>query len=254
MSAYYDFVDKAMGTVHGICYGACTAGTVGLAIFVLSDAILAACDHAHKWYNSHPKDKSTVVLNGRIDINTIEPLIKQISRMKGELNLVIHTIGGEVNYAVALVKVLYEYKDPIHIWIPKKALSGGTLIVLALLGKKDVTVTMSRYAFLSPFDPINGADGISKPVLEEFEKRDSKNDVFKSAPAIKQWQKDIAQLVQPLFTRLNNAEVTDRVTKDLMSGMEHDHFFPLIRSEIVKMGIPISESDVIPANFARFVE
>jgi hypothetical protein len=252
MSSYSVAVEQSVGITHGVCYELTTVVAAGLACHHIATAI----KWTYNWCKSYMKDANngnTIVLNESIYTDIVESIIKKISRMKGELNLVLHTNGGKVCSTIMLIKALNEYKYPIHIWIPKKAFSGGTFIVLALLGKKDVTVTMARYAFLSPTDPISD-ENVSKSMLQEFEKRDKKNEIFKCAPVINLYQKDFLELLQPLFDRLNNKETVSCITKEFISGLNHDHSFTMIRSDIVKMGIPISDVDDIPAKFTRLVD
>ncbi|GGL19309.1 SDH family Clp fold serine proteinase [Deinococcus radiotolerans] len=64
------------------------------------------------------------------------------------LTLVLHTTGGYVNAARRLAVLLREYVDTLHILVPHKAISAGTLICLAA-----DELVLTGLSELSPLDP-----------------------------------------------------------------------------------------------------
>lgn len=72
------------------------------------------------------------------------------STLHGErrVALVLHTAGGYVNAARRLAVLLREHVDTLHIVVPHKAISAGTLLCLAA-----DELVLGRLAELSPLDP-----------------------------------------------------------------------------------------------------
>lgn len=96
------------------------------------------------------------------DMNGLMNAVHGLDRSKG-LDLVLHTPGGEIAAAEAIVKYLMGcFNNDVVAIVPQLAMSAGTMIACACKG-----IIMGRQSSLGPTDPqLNGVPAAG--VIEEF--------------------------------------------------------------------------------------
>ena len=97
------------------------------------------------------------------DKNGFMTTIHGLDTRKG-LDLILHTLGGEVAAAESIIDYLLQKFQDIRVVVPQLAMSAGTMIACSA-----DKILMGRHSSLGPVDPIY--DGFSAhAVLEEFDK------------------------------------------------------------------------------------
>lgn len=99
-----------------------------------------------------------------IDINNEIDFMNIYSKFKinDQLNIIIHSNGGDISSSDAIVNILYLHKGIVNIYIPNIAYSAGSMI--ALCGDN---IFMNNYSLMSPVDPqidFSNDDGDLIPV------------------------------------------------------------------------------------------
>src|SRR3982074_2205216 len=102
-----------------------------------------------------------------IDINDSEEGIHAIHLTDPEipLDLVLHTPGGLVLAATQIARAVFKHKGKVTVFVPHYAMSGGTLIALAV-----DEIVMCEHSVLGPVDPQLGQYPVSSTVKVIAEK------------------------------------------------------------------------------------
>lgn len=118
------------------------------------------------------------------DKNGFMTTIHKLDSSKG-LDLILHTLGGEVAATESIIDYLTKKFDDIRIIVPQLAMSGGTMIACA--GNK---IVMGKQSSLGPIDPqFNGLP--AHGILEEF--KQAHDEIKKDNSKIAVWQPIIAK-------------------------------------------------------------
>ncbi len=84
----------------------------------------------------------------KMDVNALyDTLSKRITGKIQELDVLLHTTGGNPNTAYLLIQTLRKFANKINFLVPLHAYSGGTLMVLGA-----DNIIMGPYASLGPID------------------------------------------------------------------------------------------------------
>lgn len=112
------------------------------------------------WLNRPPNTPNLQV--GDDDMNAFMASVHQLARNRG-LDLILHTPGGDISAAEALVKYLWTmFNKDIRVFVPQLAMSAGTMIACA-----SRTIVMGKQSSLGPIDPqILGLP--AQAILDEF--------------------------------------------------------------------------------------
>src|SRR5712664_1185528 len=88
-----------------------------------------------------------------IDVNDSDEILRAIHMTDREvpIDIVLHTPGGLVLAALQIARAIHKHKGKVTAFVPHYAMSGGTLIALAVN-----EIVMSEYAVLGPVDPQLG--------------------------------------------------------------------------------------------------
>src|SRR4030081_811952 len=88
-----------------------------------------------------------------IDINDSEEVLRAIHLTDPEipLDLILHTPGGLVLAATQIARAVFKHKGKVTVFVPHYAMSGGTLIALAV-----DEIVMCEHSVLGPVDPQLG--------------------------------------------------------------------------------------------------
>src|SRR5712675_1311720 len=88
-----------------------------------------------------------------IDINDSEEVLRAIHLTDPEIpvDLVLHTPGGLVLAATQIARAIFKHKGKVTVFVPHYAMSGGTLIALAV-----DEIVMCEHSVLGPIDPQLG--------------------------------------------------------------------------------------------------
>lgn len=101
-----------------------------------------------------------------VDVNGFVSVVNGMNRSSG-LSLILHTPGGSVNAAEALVEFLRSEFEDIEVLVPALAMSAGTMISLSA-----DRVVMGRQSQLGPIDPqfnVHGSIYSATSIVDTFE-------------------------------------------------------------------------------------
>jgi hypothetical protein len=100
------------------------------------------------------------------DIQSLMPLIHKIGNKKSKgVDLILHTLGGEVAATERIINYLTEiFDNNVQVFIPQLAMSAGTM--LACLGEK---IYMGKQSHLGPADP-SFSDISTVEIIDLFDK------------------------------------------------------------------------------------
>jgi|26BtaG_2_1085354.scaffolds.fasta_scaffold03785_13 ClpP class serine protease len=188
-----------------------------------------------------------------IDIQTLEKVIKALTKFKGKaFDLIIHSPGGSVFASMYISRLLKEYPGKIRGVIPIFAMSGGTLLALSC-----DEIYMTPSSCLGPVDPqlgsffsVGSARNWNK--IWKYKKSKSKDETINFAMMGKQYEKSIKDHINLLLEdKVTNKKERKAFVKLLTSGeVEHakmltpktlSNWLPIgkIRQKIVKLLIKI---------------
>src|SRR5690606_31968742 len=91
------------------------------------------------------------VINNDDDETFIEWISTTYEQNCPQLDIIVHTKGGNVESADIIMNLLHNYPNKINFYIPYYAFSAGTSIVLSGIHNKNIY--MNEYSFLGPTDP-----------------------------------------------------------------------------------------------------
>lgn len=127
--------------------------------------------YASHW--SEPGIGNSVHLN--IDVSDVQGFMEVLSNIdERELDLIIHSGGGDVHAAEAIVEYLRSKFDHIRVFVPVSAMSAASMIALSA-----DEVVLGRHSHLGPIDlqmPLHTSVGLqfvpAAAVLSDFEDAD----------------------------------------------------------------------------------
>lgn len=148
------------------------------------------------------------------DMNAFMAVVYGLDRRQG-LDLILHTLGGDVAATEALVNYLRAmFGIDIRAIIPQLAMSAGTMIACACK-----VILMGKHSSLGPIDPQIGGMLPAKGILEEFE--EAAKEISHDPSRLDVWRLIIEQYNPTLLGNckraINLAE--EIVTQWLRSGM-----------------------------------
>ena len=173
-----------------------------------------------------------------IDINDSEEVLRAIQMTDADvpLDLVLHTPGGLVLAALQIAKAVREHKARVTVFVPHYAMSGGTLIALAV-----DEIVMCKHSVLGPIDPQLGDSPAASLIKVVGEKPVAKID-DRTLVLADVGRKAIAQVKQAaseLLTRRLAAEQADALAEKLTAGT-WTHDYPIWASTAKSLGLSVS--------------
>lgn len=162
------------------------------------------------------------------DMNGLMAVTHQLPRQNG-LDLILHTPGGAIEAARALVEYIYSMFDnrDVRVIVPQLAMSAGTMIACA--GR---SILMGKHSSLGPTDPqVSGLPALG--VLEEIDKAISE---IKKDPARQLFWQEIFRKYPPAF--ISNCERSVEGTRQMVrawlaGNMLSDAKDPIVAAESV---------------------
>jgi len=164
-----------------------------------------------------------------IDVGVAQGVLTAMERLPGDrITLVLHTLGGCVTACVLISNALRQFRDSVAV-VPYMAISGGTLIALNA-GRLE----MGRHASLSAVDPVimgqrvrHLADGGENKAI---------------AALAREYQVSMTgYLRESLRTHVPESRLAAAMS--LFNGEHAPHAWPIRRSDIEAVGIPVKLSE-----------
>lgn len=164
--------------------------------------------YASDWTNSAYKAPQHMVT---IDTGDIQGLMQVLHGIEErELDLIIHSPGGGIDSAAALVSYLRSKFDHIRAIVPLAAMSAAGMIACAA-----DEIVMGKHSFLGPSDPqfvlatMNGSRQVAaQSIIEQFER--AKNDCLANHNAIVYWGPILSQYGPDLLVQAERASALSR--------------------------------------------
>src|SRR6266404_4058136 len=186
-----------------------------------------------------------------IDINDSEEVLRAIHLTDPEipLDLILHTPGGLVLAATQIARAVFKHKGKgkVTVFVPHYAMSGGTLIALAV-----DEIVMCEHSVLGPVDPQLGEYPAAsilqavhrKPIAEVDDKTLILAD--QAEKALVQMQYQVSELLADKFP----AEKAAELAKLLASGT-WTHDYPITVERARELGLPVRTD--MPENILRLM-
>src|SRR4030081_2793575 len=184
-----------------------------------------------------------------IDINDSEQILRAIQMTDAEvpLDMVLHTPGGLVLAALQVARALGTHKAKVTVFVPHYAMSGGTLIALAV-----DEIVMCEHSVLGPVDPQLGEYPAAsilqavhrKPIAEVDDKTLILAD--QAEKALVQMQYQVSELLGDKFP----AEKAAELAKLLATGT-WTHDYPITVERARELGLPVRTD--MPENILRLM-
>jgi ClpP class serine protease len=184
-----------------------------------------------------------------IDINDSEEVLRAIHLTDPEipLDLILHTPGGLVLAATQIARAVFKHKGKVTVFVPHYAMSGGTLIALAV-----DEIVMCEHSVLGPVDPQLGEYPAAsilqavhrKPIAEVDDKTLILAD--QAEKALVQMQYQVSELLADKFP----AEKATELAKLLASGT-WTHDYPITVERARELGLPVRTD--MPENILRLM-
>jgi ClpP class serine protease len=184
-----------------------------------------------------------------IDINDSEEVLRAIHLTDPEipLDLILHTPGGLVLAATQIARAVFKHKGKVTVFVPHYAMSGGTLIALAV-----DEIVMCEHSVLGPVDPQLGEYPAAsilravhrKPIAEVDDKTLILAD--QAEKALVQMQYQVSELLADKFP----AEKATELAKLLASGT-WTHDYPITIERARELGLPVRTD--MPENILRLM-
>lgn len=173
-----------------------------------------------------------------IDIDDSEAVLRAIKMTDPEvpIDLILHTPGGLVLAAEQIAFALKKHKAKVTVFVPHYAMSGGTLIALAV-----DEIVMTDNAVLGPVDPQLGQQPAAsilkvlerKPIAEVDDNTIILADIAEKA--IRQVKVKVTELLKDRMS----TEQAEQLATTLASGV-WTHDYPITVNEGRELGLPIS--------------
>ena len=184
-----------------------------------------------------------------IDINDSEEVLRAIHLTDPEipLDLILHTPGGLVLAATQIARAVFKHKGKVTVFVPHYAMSGGTLIALAV-----DEIVMCEHSVLGPVDPQLGEYPAAsilqavhrKPIAEVDDKTLILAD--QAEKALVQMQYQVSELLADKFS----AEKAAELAKLLATGT-WTHDYPITVDRARELGLPVRTD--MPENILRLM-
>lgn len=161
-------------------------------------------------------------------------LQKALLKLKGkDVNLIIHSPGGDAFAALLMSRMLREYQGKIFVYVPQYAMSGGSL--LALSGNH---LYLSEFGCLGPIDPQVGsffsygpAAGWKEIVHKKKGKAEDKSHMYnRSGRQAELMIRDHLSLLLP-----------EKELVRIFSDGRYHHGHPFTKSFLVEHGIEVGD-------------
>src|SRR3981081_1129642 len=184
-----------------------------------------------------------------IDINDSEEVLRAIHLTDPEipLDLILHTPGGLVLAATQIARAVFKHKGKVTVFVPHYAMSGGTLIALAV-----DEIVMCEHSVRGTVDPQLGeypAASILQAVpLKPIAEVDDKTLILadQAEKALVQMQYQVSELLGDNFP----AEKAAELAKLLATGT-WTHDYPITVERARELGLPVRTD--MPENILRLM-
>jgi ClpP class serine protease len=173
-----------------------------------------------------------------IDIDDSEAVLRAIKMTDPEvpIDLILHTPGGLVLAAEQIAFALKKHKAKVTVFVPHYAMSGGTLIALAV-----DEIVMTDNAVLGPVDPQLGQQPAAS-ILKVLERKPiaevDDNTIILADMAEKAIRQVKVKVTELLKDRMSAAQA-EQLATTLASGV-WTHDYPITVNEGRELGLPIS--------------
>lgn len=169
---------------------------------------------------------------------------KQVRKFKGkDFDFIINTFGGDLFASIKIAKFLKAYKGKVRVFVPKYAMSGGTMIAL---GADEII--MDKQASLGPIDPQLGnlfKYYSSRAWNEIIKKKGKKADDDSYAMALIGNQvTKIAREVANDLVDIKNKKKKRKTVKALVEGMIA-HCYQFNYKQLKKLGLKVNIDTMI---------
>jgi hypothetical protein len=127
-----------------------------------------------------------------ITLDDMGGLMEVCRDIRGPIDIVLHSPGGDPSAAASLVRYLWKKYDDIRIFVPLAAMSAAALMCLAAN-----RIVMGKHSQLGPIDPqLNGLP--AGAILQDFERAQS--DASRDPNLINAWVPVLGQIRPGLLT------------------------------------------------------
>ena len=178
----------------------------------------AAVLYASPWTVPDIQHSGDLLIN-RYDVQGFMEVLSNIEER--ELDVIIHSGGGDPDAAEAIVDYLRSKFDHIRVFVPVSAMSAATMIALSA-----DEIVLGRHSHLGPIDlqvPVSTPNGFvyvpAQAIINEFEEADAE---FRVRGHNTAWHPIIAQLRPGL---INSCRVSQARAKELVARWLESYMF-----------------------------
>lgn len=173
-----------------------------------------------------------------INIEDAEELLRAVRMTPPDrpIDLILHTPGGLVLASEQIARALCDHPAKVTVFVPHYAMSGGTLIALAV-----DEIVMDPHAVLGPVDPQLGeypAASVLRAVeLKGPQKVDDRTLILADVAQKAIWQ------VRRLLEEILSAKMPEDKAKQLASLLSEGtwtHDYPICAEEAKALGLPVN--------------
>lgn len=188
--------------------------------------------------------RNTIIINHRkhplafqsqvIDEKTLVFVSKALEKLNGQdVNIVIQSPGGHVFHSQIISRVLQMYDGNIHVYVPRYAASGASLLTLS-----GDMIHMNKYSCVSPVDVQVGSmisQGSSAAWSEVVEKKGTKasDNAYIFNRLGKQATKTMRDCVKNIIK--GKTKKVDETVELFVNG-EKEHIFQIYRKDLRDLG------------------
>lgn len=166
------------------------------------------------------------------------------------INIIIHTFGGECDHIESLLRILYHKKINIEIYVPKYALSAGSL--LSLSGNK---IHCNWYSLFSPIDTQIDFNNIQRSILDILNLKHrnnlTTNEYLEYLYCKRLYNQDLKLLNFILKDNKNKNEIIDKL---LNTKYTHDYNYTYYDFKKLGLNIDLNMTNHINQIFNLFIE
>jgi hypothetical protein len=159
MSEYANIAFDITIGIFGAIGVIASMGCVGVSVAMTCKWLQETCTKARTKSvipKSSKKDARVVMINGTIDVPMADTVRDQILSAEKDkittLDVIINTKGGKWIAVYQILDALVRYQGSTRCWVPRVALSGGSIIACSLLHKGPVYA--GRFSRFGPFDGV----------------------------------------------------------------------------------------------------
>lgn len=186
----------------------------------------------------------TGIFGNMITTSDLMKIEKEMRKFKGkDFDFILNTLGGDLFASVKIARLLHNYEGKVRVFVPKYAMSGGTMIAL---GADEII--MDKQASLGPIDPQVGSlfKSYSSKAWDTIVKKKGKkaDDASYAMSLLGKQATKISKEIADEFIDIKNKRKKKKAVKTLIEGgVAHSYQFNY--KQLRKLGLKIGTCNMI---------